>query len=195
VNDEIHLELAAKLYAVYLQEIGDKIVFGSWKTSEAIMRVSKSNHIVSVSIEVCAFLLHLFSRNLPIVEGDRLNEFVYSPSVKYCSQELGCLVEQLQDWGAFNIAVFSCDAIEAEARLTIEKRDLEYSRLPYMGLAEHASRIITTDLADGERSDLTLSFTNLSITQALAALNFAWVSQHLQKSLTPYLCAYLSKIE
>ncbi len=194
VTNEIHLEVAAALYALHLQEIGDRIVSKSWKTSEAITEICKSSQIVSASIEICACFIHDLSRNLPIIEGDCLNELVYGPTVRYCSRELGDLVEQLQDARAFSIAVYSGDVIEAEMLHTIETRDLEYSEIPYMNVPEHASRIIT-NLAGETSSALSFVFTHQFIVDALIELDLAGASKHLQEALTPDLITYLRKTE
>ncbi len=192
VTDETHLEVAAGLYALRLQEIGDRIVSKSWKTSEAITEISKSSHIVSVSIEVCACFMHDLSRNLPVIEGDSLNELAYGPIVRYCSNQMGLFVELLQEKQAFGLAGYSGEAIEAEMLHAIETREIEYAGIPYMGVPEHASRIIT-NLPGETRSALSFVFTHQFIVDALIELDLAGVSQHLQEALTPDLIAYLSK--
>jgi hypothetical protein len=90
------LDLAANLFATYARETGDNIVSVSWKTSEEINRHNGSNHVASVAIEICAFLLSELSHKLPVWEDDCLNRFVYSPIAMHCAWQMGDLVEYLQ---------------------------------------------------------------------------------------------------
>ena len=105
--NKTNLEFAAEVYALCLHEVGDTIVSLSFRTAEDITQIHGSNHVLSVAIELCAYFLHELSRRLPNVDGDYLNEFAYSPMVHYCSEQMGCLVEQMQDVGAISPRLFS----------------------------------------------------------------------------------------
>ena len=200
MSEEAHLELAVRVFGLYLQEVGDNIVSESFKASDLFVRTFSSNAFVSVSIEVCAFFLHHLSRMLPNTDGDYLNECVYGPLVGCCAQTLGKSIEKMQGSGAFGLTVpthdglegetttsiFSSEDVEAETRSTVEQRDAGYANSMPEETGRHASKIIA-DLLGEEKNAMCVALCGFELAKSLARLDFAFVSHHMQEILTPEL--------